>query len=68
MRYYELTLATDTQQPDLVGEAAYRLGEIRHGDGDLDLARKHLRRAVESGDEGFAAQARTLLGRLGEGS
>ncbi|HUR06872.1 MAG TPA: tetratricopeptide repeat protein, partial [Nonomuraea sp.] len=66
-RYYELTLATDTQQPDLVGEAAYRLGEIRHGDGDLDLARKHLRRAVESGDEGFAAQARTLLGELGEG-
>jgi tetratricopeptide (TPR) repeat protein len=67
-RYYELTLATDTRQPDLVGEAAYRLGEIRHGDGDLDLARKHLRRAVESGDEGFAAQAQTLLAKLGEGA
>ncbi|MFG1684681.1 hypothetical protein ACGFNP_31280 [Nonomuraea sp. NPDC049269] len=68
VRYYELTLATDTRQPDLVGEAAYRLGEIKHGDGDLDLARKHLRRAVESGDEGFAAQAQTLLAKLGEGA
>ncbi|WP_433518270.1 tetratricopeptide repeat protein [Nonomuraea sp. CA-143628] len=68
VRYYELTLATDTRQPDLVGEAAYRLGEIRHGDGDLDLARKHLRRAVESGDEDFAAQAQTLLAKLGEES
>ncbi|MFC5744047.1 tetratricopeptide repeat protein [Actinomadura rugatobispora] len=64
VRYYELTLATGTTKADLVGEAAYRLGEIRHGDGDLDLAREHLRRAAGSGEESFAEQARALLGKL----
>ncbi|MGH3391569.1 MAG: tetratricopeptide repeat protein, partial [Actinomadura sp.] len=64
VRFYELTLSTGTRQAHLVGEAAYRLGEIRHGDGDLDLARKHLRQAVESGDEGFAERARALLDPL----
>jgi tetratricopeptide (TPR) repeat protein len=64
VRYYELTLATGTTRADLVGEAAYRLGEIRHGDGDLDLAREHLRRAAGSGDESFADQARALLGKI----
>ncbi|MFC4012951.1 hypothetical protein ACFOY2_37385 [Nonomuraea purpurea] len=64
VRYYELTLATGTREPELVGEAAFRLGEIRHADGDLELARKHLNRAIESGDNGFAEQARLLLAKL----
>ncbi|GAA2422353.1 hypothetical protein GCM10010191_37630 [Actinomadura vinacea] len=64
VRYYELTLATGTTKAELVGEAAYRLGEIRHGDGDLDQAARHLRQAVDSGDEGFADQARALLAKI----
>jgi tetratricopeptide (TPR) repeat protein len=63
VRYYEHTLAT-TERPDLVGEAAYRLGEIRHLDGDAAAARELLNRALDSGDDGFAGQARELLTRL----
>ena len=64
VRYYELTLATGTTDAELVGEAAFRLGEIRHGDGDLDLAREHLLRAIGSGDAAYADQARTLLAKI----
>ncbi|WP_241683786.1 tetratricopeptide repeat protein [Actinomadura sp. J1-007] len=64
IRFYELTLATGTTQADLVGEAAYRLGELRHADGDLAEARAHLQRAADSGDESFAAEARALLSKL----
>ncbi|GAA4636896.1 hypothetical protein GCM10023196_088490 [Actinoallomurus vinaceus] len=66
VRFYELTLATGTKNPELVGEAAYRLGEIRHRDGDRGPALLSLRRAIESGDAAFAEKARALLAELGE--
>ncbi|WP_433337915.1 tetratricopeptide repeat protein [Spirillospora sp. CA-294931] len=65
VRFYELTLATGTDSPELVGEASCRLGEIRRAEGRLEQAREHLLRAVESGHDGFAAQARELLDGLG---
>ncbi|WP_329245484.1 tetratricopeptide repeat protein [Actinoallomurus sp. NBC_01490] len=66
VRFYELTLATGTENAELVGEASYRLGEIRHGDGHTEPARRHLRQAIGSGHAGFADQARALLDKLGE--
>ncbi|MCW2902125.1 MAG: hypothetical protein JWO67_4390 [Streptosporangiaceae bacterium] len=63
VRYYEHALAT-TEQSDLVGEAAYRLGEIRHLDGDAAGARALLTRAAKTGDAPFAGRARDLLNRL----
>jgi tetratricopeptide (TPR) repeat protein len=64
VRYYELTLATGTRHPDLVGEAAYRLGEVRYDQGDLTQAKEHLLDATSAGHDGFAERARTLLARL----
>ncbi|MEV0407041.1 tetratricopeptide repeat protein [Actinoallomurus sp. NPDC050550] len=66
VRFYELTLATGTENPALVGEAAYRLGEIRHRDGDRGPAVLSLQRAIESGHADFAEKARALLSELGE--
>ncbi|MEU7892461.1 tetratricopeptide repeat protein [Nonomuraea sp. NPDC049152] len=63
LRFYELTLAL-TEQPDLVAEAAHRLGEIRFAHGDLATARRMLEIAVETGDAAFAPPARELLARL----
>lgn len=63
LRYYELTLSL-TDQPDLVAEAACRLGEIRHERGDLALAVRMLEIAVDTGDETFAPEAAGLLGRI----
>jgi cellulose synthase operon protein C len=66
VRFYELTLAT-TDRAGLVGEAAYRLGEIRHRDGDVDVARELLGQAISADDSEFSAQARELLSRLAVG-
>ncbi|MGW0807403.1 hypothetical protein [Nonomuraea sp. NPDC002799] len=63
LRYYELTL-TLTELPDLVAEAACRLGEIRYERGDLALARRMLEIAADTGDRGFAPQAKLLLEKL----
>lgn len=63
LRYYELTLGL-TEQPDLVAEAAHRLGEIRYAHGDLALARRMLEIAIGTDDPAFAPQARELLTRL----
>ncbi|MEU8354911.1 tetratricopeptide repeat protein [Nonomuraea sp. NPDC048882] len=63
LRYYELTLGL-SRQDDLVAEAAYRLGEIRYERGDLELARRLLTTAVDTGDASFAPQAEALLGKL----
>ncbi len=63
LRFYELTLSL-TEQPDLVAEAAHRLGEIRFAHGDLAAARRMLEIAIETGDAAFAPQARDLLARL----
>ncbi|WP_433184098.1 hypothetical protein [Actinoallomurus sp. CA-150999] len=56
-RWYDLTLS-GTDDPELVGEAAFRVGEMRED-------RAALRRAAESGHAAFAEQALALLGELG---
>ncbi|MFD1538485.1 hypothetical protein [Nonomuraea guangzhouensis] len=56
LRWYDLTLS-ETDDPELVAEAAFRVGEMR---GD----RAALRRAADSGHAGFAEQAGALLGEL----
>lgn len=63
LRYYELTLGL-SERPELVAEAACRLGEIRYERGDLTLARSLLVTAVETGDPSFAPEAETLLAKL----
>ncbi|MEV4176457.1 tetratricopeptide repeat protein, partial [Nonomuraea sp. NPDC049709] len=63
LRYYELTLGL-SEQPELVAEAACRLGEIRYERGDLELARRLLATAVETADPSFAPEAEALLGKL----
>ncbi|HEX4815146.1 MAG TPA: tetratricopeptide repeat protein, partial [Nonomuraea sp.] len=63
LRYYELTLGL-TDDPELVAEAACRLGEIRYERGDLALARHLLRTAADTGDPAFGPQAELLLGRM----
>ncbi|MFI6734735.1 tetratricopeptide repeat protein [Nonomuraea sp. NPDC050451] len=64
LRYYELTLGL-TEQADLVAEAACRMGEIRYARGDMDLARRLLVTAVETGDPSFASPASSLLAKIG---
>jgi tetratricopeptide (TPR) repeat protein len=64
VRYYELTLGL-TDQPELVAEAAFRLGEIRYAHGDLTVARRMLRLAAGTDDSTFAADAEQLLAKLG---
>ncbi|UBU18837.1 tetratricopeptide repeat protein [Nonomuraea gerenzanensis] len=63
LRYYELTLGL-SERPELVAEAACRLGEIRYERGDLELARRLLTTAVDTGEPVFAAEAETLLAKL----
>ncbi|MDR8410327.1 tetratricopeptide repeat protein [Nonomuraea sp. 3-1Str] len=64
LRYYELTL-TLTDRPDLVAEAAFRLGEIQHAHGDVGMARRMLELAVATEDPAFARQAAELLAKIG---
>ncbi|RKT82053.1 Tetratricopeptide repeat-containing protein [Saccharopolyspora antimicrobica] len=63
-RHYGYTLA-NTEDSELIAEAAYRVGEFHYQRGDLNAAREFLDRAVRTEDEAFAAQANTLLARLG---
>ncbi|MEV0614006.1 tetratricopeptide repeat protein [Nonomuraea sp. NPDC050404] len=63
LRYYELTLGL-SERSELVAEAACRLGEIRYERGDLDLARRLLTTAVETGDPAFSSDAEALLVKL----
>ncbi|MQA97070.1 MAG: tetratricopeptide repeat protein, partial [Streptosporangiales bacterium] len=67
VRFYELTLAMGTEEAELIGEASFRLGEIAHREGDLDAARAHLGRAVESGWKSFVTDGQALLDRIDEG-
>jgi tetratricopeptide (TPR) repeat protein len=62
--WYRRTLDSDTEDPELVGEAAYRSGEILHRRGEEVAARHMLRRAVDSDFEEFAARARELMATL----
>ncbi|MFB4319105.1 hypothetical protein [Actinomadura sp. 21ATH] len=64
VRFYERCLEVGTGDAELLGESAYRLGELRYGAGEVDRARGHLRDALASGHEGFAEQARVLLAKL----
>ncbi|AQZ65528.1 Exonuclease SbcC [[Actinomadura] parvosata subsp. kistnae] len=63
LRYYELMLEL-TERPELVAEAAFRLGEIRYERGDLELARRLLATAAGTGDPAFAPEAETLLAKI----
>ncbi|GGP06975.1 tetratricopeptide repeat protein [Nonomuraea glycinis] len=63
LRFYELTLNL-TGRPELVAEAACRLGEIRYEHGDLPAARRLLEQAVATGDDLYAAEAEALLTKL----
>nr|WP_243716931.1 tetratricopeptide repeat protein [Actinomadura sp. KC345] len=64
LRFYEQCLAMGPDNAELVGESAYRAGEIRFAQGDLAAATAHLVRALESGHAGFVDQARILLTKL----
>ncbi|OEV03705.1 tetratricopeptide repeat protein [Streptomyces oceani] len=62
--FYERTLDSGRSSPELVAEAAYRLGEMASQDGDTDQAVRHLARARDTGDAEFSSQASRLLGQL----
>lgn len=64
VHYYTLTLDSGTSEAELVGEAAYRIGELHHAAGRTEEAAGFLRRALESGHPAFADQARALLDKL----
>jgi hypothetical protein len=60
---YQRTLDSTGSNPDLVAEAAYRLGEMAGQDG-TDQAVRYLERERDTGDATFGPQAGELLGRL----
>ncbi|NUS83269.1 MAG: tetratricopeptide repeat protein [Streptomyces sp.] len=62
--FYQRTLDSTGSNPDLVAEAAYRLGEMAGQDGDTDQAVRYLERARDTGDATFGPQTGQLLGRL----
>ncbi|WP_026120295.1 tetratricopeptide repeat protein [Nocardiopsis potens] len=62
--FYRRTLGSTRSSPDLVAEAACRLGEMAAQDGDTDQAVSHLERARDTGDAAFAPQAERLLNEL----
>lgn len=64
VRNYVLTLATGTGSAELVGEAAFRVGEIHFARGHAEAAKEYLVRAVDVGFEPFAAKAAGLLAEL----
>ncbi|WP_343951976.1 tetratricopeptide repeat protein [Nonomuraea longicatena] len=61
--WYERMLPL-TEDPELVAEGSYRLGEYAAADGDRERAAEHLRRAAGTGYPGFSEQAAELLERL----
>ncbi|MBB5156627.1 tetratricopeptide repeat protein [Saccharopolyspora phatthalungensis] len=64
IRHYEYTLA-NTEDRELVAEAAYRVGEIHYRRGEVQQARELLGRAARTEDPAYAHQATRLLARLG---
>ncbi|MES4901280.1 MULTISPECIES: tetratricopeptide repeat protein [unclassified Streptomyces] len=58
--WYERLLKA-TQEPELVAEGAFRLGEMAAEDGDGGRAREFLERAAATGSAEFAERARELL-------
>ncbi|MGP3974424.1 tetratricopeptide repeat protein [Streptomyces sp. 8N114] len=60
VHWYQRTLDR-TDEPELVGEAGYRVGEILTGQNKPEAAVAYLRRAADSGYEPFAQQAQELL-------
>ncbi|MEU1665829.1 tetratricopeptide repeat protein [Streptomyces sparsogenes] len=56
-----------TQDPELIAEGAFRLGEMAVEDGDRERAAELLERAATTGRGRFAEQARELLGGRGAG-
>lgn len=59
-RFYLQSLSL-TDDPELVAEAAFRLGEIRYHDGDHPAAIMLLHQAVSTGDPAFSDEAAALL-------
>lgn len=64
VQFYEYTLA-NTDDAELVAEAAFRVGEIRYRRGEVQQARELLDRAARTEDPSFAHQATQLLAELG---
>ncbi|MDA2813233.1 tetratricopeptide repeat protein [Nocardiopsis sp. RSe5-2] len=62
VRWYRRTL-DGTDDPELVGEAAYRVGEILLDGEEHETALACLRRAADTGYAPFAGQAQELLSR-----
>jgi tetratricopeptide (TPR) repeat protein len=60
VRWYRSALDR-ADDPELVGEAGYRVGEILTGQNEPEAAIAYLRRAADSGVEPFAQQAQELL-------
>ncbi|SOD61067.1 hypothetical protein SAMN06297387_102483 [Streptomyces zhaozhouensis] len=64
LEWYRHTLDR-TDDPELVGEAGYRVGRILRDRGEAEAARRPLRRAAASGFAPFAEQAGELLDGAG---
>ncbi|WP_026411046.1 tetratricopeptide repeat protein [Actinomadura oligospora] len=62
--FYQLTLDSTRSTPELVAEAAYRMGEMAEQNGDADQAARYLEQARDTGDTTFGPQAELLLSRL----
>lgn len=62
--FYQRTVNSTSSNPELVAEAAYRLGEMAAEDGANDQAVQYLERARDTGDATFGPQADDLLNRL----
>ncbi|GAB3441495.1 hypothetical protein GCM10027570_07750 [Streptomonospora sediminis] len=61
--WYQRTLedAADADDPELIGEAAYCIGEMLCGRAEPGAARPYLEQAVSSGDAAYAQKAASLL-------
>lgn len=62
-QWYRVTLA-ESEEPELVGEAAFRTAEFLVDSGEYEPARELLVRAIETGAEPYASSSSNLLRQL----